>query len=50
MGQWFVGGWEEEIAERAGRAKDQEPERGSSETVREKVVEGRGVGEVMMAR
>lgn len=50
MGQWFVGGSLEEVGERAGRAKDQLPERGESETVREKVVDGRGVGEVMMAR
>lgn len=49
MGQWFWGG-EVEEGERAGRAKDQDPERGVSETVREKVVAGRGVGEVRMAR
>lgn len=39
-----------ECKEWAGRAKDHEPLRGESETVREKVVDGRGVGEVMMAR
>ena len=53
MGQWFVRGSEDEDleeGERTGREKDHEPERGESETVREKVVDGRGVGEVAMAR
>lgn len=50
MGQWFVAGSVEVRGVRAGRAKDQLPLRGESETVREKVVEGRVVGEVMMAR
>lgn len=53
IGQWFVGGLDDaDLGEEgsAGREKDHEPERGSSETVKEKVVDGRGVGEVTIAR